>query len=259
MSKYFKETELKEETYPDRKIFDRKYFKSHHFRWKLARIISRIFRISGGDAKRLIRDMRPLNDEECIQKLKDLVIINSSKTRTSDIISKLPSEFHNKHYSRYLDIGCNTGSITKQVGDTLGCDFIAGIDVQEHLETYIENFIQYDGIHIPFPDNSFDLITLFQTLHHVDDVLSLRNEILRVLKPQGSLLIKEHNCINSESSKLIDLEHFLYTLKGCKYEIQKCLSKEDWDKVFIDLIPTWHYMYENDPTDIYYSLYINKI
>lgn len=42
-----------------------------------------------------------------------------------------------------------------------------------------------------FNDNSFDLITCFGTLHHIPNVSFVLNEIIRVLKPDGYLLLRE--------------------------------------------------------------------
>ena len=42
-----------------------------------------------------------------------------------------------------------------------------------------------------FPDHSFDLITCFGTLHHIPNVSHVLEEILRVLKPGGMLLLRE--------------------------------------------------------------------
>jgi SAM-dependent methyltransferase len=44
---------------------------------------------------------------------------------------------------------------------------------------------------IDFPDNSFDLINVFSTLHHIPNVAFVLKELFRVLKPGGYLLLKE--------------------------------------------------------------------
>lgn len=44
---------------------------------------------------------------------------------------------------------------------------------------------------LPFGDNQFDLITCFGTLHHMPNVTFSINELIRVLKPDGYLLIRE--------------------------------------------------------------------
>lgn len=44
---------------------------------------------------------------------------------------------------------------------------------------------------LPFEDNSFDLITCFGTLHHIPNVSFVLSELVRVLKSDGYLLIRE--------------------------------------------------------------------
>jgi SAM-dependent methyltransferase len=44
---------------------------------------------------------------------------------------------------------------------------------------------------LPFDDNSFDLITCFGTLHHIPNVSFVFSELVRVLKNDGHILIRE--------------------------------------------------------------------
>lgn len=44
---------------------------------------------------------------------------------------------------------------------------------------------------MPFPDQTFDLITCFGVLHHVPNVSFVLREMVRVLKPGGYALIRE--------------------------------------------------------------------
>lgn len=44
---------------------------------------------------------------------------------------------------------------------------------------------------IDFGNNTFDLITCFDTLHHIPNVTFVLNELFRVLKPGGHLLLRE--------------------------------------------------------------------
>jgi ubiquinone/menaquinone biosynthesis C-methylase UbiE len=44
---------------------------------------------------------------------------------------------------------------------------------------------------LPFAGESFDLVTCFGVLHHIPNVSSTISELIRVLKPQGYLLLRE--------------------------------------------------------------------
>jgi ubiquinone/menaquinone biosynthesis C-methylase UbiE len=50
--------------------------------------------------------------------------------------------------------------------------------------------IMAKGESLPFEDSSFDLVTSYQTLEHVESVSECLKEMIRVLKPGGFLYIK---------------------------------------------------------------------
>lgn len=54
----------------------------------------------------------------------------------------------------------------------------------EHLGLEVEGAV-VDGEHIPFPDDSFDLVVGHAVLHHIPDVEAAFREVLRVLEPGG--------------------------------------------------------------------------
>lgn len=47
---------------------------------------------------------------------------------------------------------------------------------------------KYDGFHIPFPDDSFDLIFSSNVLEHIKHVIAFQEEIHRVLTPNGTAI-----------------------------------------------------------------------
>lgn len=235
---------------PERAIFDRKYFKSSNFRWSLARMIARIFKVKMVRAKNTVFAMRPLDDQGCIDLILGLAKPRRCGARTTDFFSKVDISFPQN--AKYLDIGCNDGSVTRQFAAGIAAAEVWGVDI--NVKTDEEHFIEYDGVHLPFTDYSIDIITTFQTLHHVDN-LELIDEIKRVLKPRGYLVIKEHDCKNDEIRKLVDLEHFLYSLIGDAYENPNCRSIEEWDQLFSGLQRIWTFSYPNDPSNIYYAIY----
>lgn len=53
------------------------------------------------------------------------------------------------------------------------------------------DFIIGDALDLPFPDNSFNLLTISFGIRNVDDVSKALSEFLRVLKPGGELFILE--------------------------------------------------------------------
>lgn len=67
-----------------------------------------------------------------------------------------------------------------------------GLDVEAAESfgmSHNENLIYYDGQAFPFEDNSFDCCICIEVLEHTVEPDLLLNEILRVLKPGGSLML----------------------------------------------------------------------
>lgn len=54
---------------------------------------------------------------------------------------------------------------------------------------YTPDFRQADAEHLPFADNSFDIVYSYGVMHHSPDVAQCIREALRVLRPGGSLRI----------------------------------------------------------------------
>ena len=102
---------------------------------------------------------------------------------------------------KVLDVGCAMGSNLIPFAD-MGCD-VHGIDIHPDISNNAKKIMKhrgYEGIdfkegsnrNIPFPDNSFDLITSINTLHYEkneEDMMLALNEFQRVLKPGGGLYI----------------------------------------------------------------------
>lgn len=70
--------------------------------------------------------------------------------------------------------------------------------------------LDYDrNNNIPLPNESIDLVTCFQVLHHVSSAERDRlwGEINRILKPGGWVVIEDHNGNSSEFENFIDMVH----------------------------------------------------
>jgi SAM-dependent methyltransferase len=88
-----------------------------------------------------------------------------------------------------LDVGCGDGSIARAVLDRRPDLSITGVDVLVRLATSFP-VIEYDGVHLPFDDRSFDVACLVDVVHHADDAHRLLAEAARVAR--DGVLIKDH-------------------------------------------------------------------
>jgi SAM-dependent methyltransferase len=88
-----------------------------------------------------------------------------------------------------LDVGCGDGSIAARLMEARPGLRIEGIDVLVRPETRVP-VTRFDGMHIPFPDGSFDVVTFVDVLHHTTDPYVLLAEARRVARE--FIVIKDH-------------------------------------------------------------------
>ena len=96
-----------------------------------------------------------------------------------------------------LDIATGTGPVAKSAlriigesGSVTGLDRSANMMLEAKKVVNIP-FVQSDAAHLPFPDQSFDFLSMGYALRHVDDLYDTFEEYNRVLKPGGTVLIME--------------------------------------------------------------------
>jgi SAM-dependent methyltransferase len=93
--------------------------------------------------------------------------------------------------TRILDVGCGTGTMLGYLstyGEAVGIDTDATA-VAYCRERGLTAVTHAPTIPWPFPDQSFDLVTMLDVLEHADDDLELLREIGRVLTSGGQLLV----------------------------------------------------------------------
>lgn len=89
-----------------------------------------------------------------------------------------------------LDIGCGDGLVSAIVQMKRPDLEIRGVDVLPRAQAHIPVEI-FDGIRVPYPDSSFDVILFSDVLHHTEDPERLQREAHRLSRQY--VLIKDHN------------------------------------------------------------------
>jgi len=91
--------------------------------------------------------------------------------------------------ARVLDVGCGSGQLAAALSSRRPDLEILGVDVLVRERTYV--LVQsFDGIHLPFPDKSFDVVMFSDVLHHAAEPGLLQREGGRVSRQ--FVLIKDH-------------------------------------------------------------------
>ncbi|MCX8073805.1 MAG: class I SAM-dependent methyltransferase [Candidatus Binatia bacterium] len=102
--------------------------------------------------------------------------------------------------ARVLEVGVGTGlsldaypEHAEVVGIDLAADMLdkAEDKLRRHGWRHIK-LLQMDALNLKFEDDSFDFVTAFHVVSVVPDARKLMTEILRVLRPQGTLAIVNH-------------------------------------------------------------------
>ena len=96
-----------------------------------------------------------------------------------------------------LDVGAGTGVISLLAQDIVGNDgLVVALDpskgmLGEAKRAGVINASLGLGEKLPYPDNTFDMLTMGYALRHVADLADTFTEYLRVLKPGGKVLLLE--------------------------------------------------------------------
>jgi SAM-dependent methyltransferase len=186
-------------------------------------------------------------------------IVGGTAPRTATRTAGKLAGFANKYVSaietqaesaRYLDVGCGNGFITDFVAGAFA--EVYGIDMEPlRLDEFREktagnskyHIAQMSASEMTFDDNFFGFITSFEVLEHVPDLAGSADEIVRVLKPGGVLVISvpqvwfpiENHGMRwrgKDLEKKIPLLPYLRPLHR-KYSLARVFSSGEMDRLFV--------------------------
>ena len=108
-----------------------------------------------------------------------------------------------------LDVGCGAGLVdsflVSRVGELVGVDVSEGILKEAARRNPSVRYCSYPGGELPFDDASFDLVFATAVLHHVHggDRPAFLRELRRVARPEGLIVVVEHNPLNPFSRLVV--------------------------------------------------------
>lgn len=90
-----------------------------------------------------------------------------------------------------IDVGCGMGAsftMLAEFGKVIGADFSSAALAYSRTRTSLP-LVAAALPSLPFPDDSFDVVTAMDVIEHIEDDLSAVREMWRVCRPGGILLV----------------------------------------------------------------------
>lgn len=140
-----------------------------------------------------------------------------SHSHRVDILSRkiaglIAEQFPAAEQIRCVDVGCGDMQVSESIGrynqrTVWRCIDIHALPEQLKSDEKWTKYLRFDGLHIPFADNAFDVVLFCDVLHHTRrDALALLKEAARV----GSIIIvKDHFEYSSYSRIMLKLMDFV--------------------------------------------------
>jgi ubiquinone/menaquinone biosynthesis C-methylase UbiE len=130
----------------------------------------------------------PLLDHfDILAPLYDRLIVNPEETKIIQLAS-LPTE------GILLDAGGGTGRISQHLVQHVGQVIVLDSSIKMLTQAMCKNGLHAVGSeteHLPFSNDSFERVTMVDALHHVAQQKLSLQELWRVLKPGGILVVEE--------------------------------------------------------------------
>lgn len=135
-------------------------------------------------------------------------------------MEQLAKWFDQTKPKKILDVATGAGNFIQMLRSMYTeYESIIGIDTLEYaINSAAKNFgdderisfVQMDGMNMTYADDTFDLVILSNSLHHLSDQNALFQELHRVLQPGGYVLVSEmiSNDLSEQQHSHLLIHHF---------------------------------------------------
>lgn len=146
----------------------------------------------------MFNDIAPTYD-----KLNHILSLNVDKLWRRKAVKRLKKSVANVQNPMILDVACGTADSTIQIAKSIKNAEVLGLDISEKMLEIGEEKVIKLGLNdriklfnscaenIDFLDNKFDAVFVAFGVRNFSDRMKGLSEIMRVLKPQGSLFVLE--------------------------------------------------------------------
>jgi SAM-dependent methyltransferase len=134
-----------------------------------------------------------------------------------------------------LDVGCGCKPYRSYLLDNKHIDQYTGLDIATALvyDNAVVPDFTWDGVTMPFEDNSFDTIMATEVLEHCPDAHRIINEMKRVVKPGGLIFFTVPFLWNLHE---VPHDEFRYT----PFALRRIFNECELEKVELFAHGAWH-------------------
>lgn len=149
--------------------------------------------------------------------------------RIKRVNSVISNNLANKKFDKVLDIGCNNGYFFSKIdlnyNISIGCDIhYNSLHQSSENKTHQYSFLT-NGERLPFSNNSFDLVTMFESLSTSKNHALILNEATKVLNNNGILIIDTRLKISIINTFLRYLYYFFFRKVNLKLKFMILKSR----------------------------------
>lgn len=117
---------------------------------------------------------------------------------------------------RVLDLAAGTGTSSAALAETgayvVASDISLGMLMQGRRQQPELDFVAGDALALPFPDDTFDAVSISYGLRNVEDTEAALREMLRVTRPGGRVVIAEFSTPSNRAFRHIYTDYLMAAL-----------------------------------------------
>ena len=148
--------------------------------------------------------------------------------RREDVLARQVRVLIPDDVASMLDVGCGDGNIAASVAAQRGIT-VDGVEVLARPKCAVP-YQLFDGVTLPYPAESFDVVTLIDVLHHTTDATLLLREASRVSKKY--VIIKDHFCHNRLDRVILTVMDWFGNRSHGVDLTYAYLRPREWSKLF---------------------------